>query len=355
MLKIPAKHHVSALFWLAISTISSAVHAGDEADSSVSYKRLDTILDDKLEDYKHQYPEINFLLLRGGDQTVEDMVTLGRVLGKKPVNMDYEHPAELRKDLINVSVNRILFMLQSQMPSSSLFKTNKKLSGQQYVCVLAISPVQIAGNSIQATRHLLDQPLEFVRNIPKRLLLSPEDYLAFVIDHEIYHCLQSMYSGPQPMSHKKLWGEYFQFLNEQAADFYALGMHIRKSRRVTTFCRNIQRIRCVSLASADANHFTSKGIQQLLKIPAREFINADTSAVFAKARHFREHEVIDYNTYIQYVSSAIEAMKVLGLSSLITEELQISQVEISPDPSQVDELVSHTRQCLAELAGKKFD
>ena len=355
MLKIFAKHHVYTLLWLAISSIPSIVHAGAEADSSVSHKRLEIILDDKLEDYKHRYPEINFLLLRGGDHAVEDMVTLGRVLGKKPVNMDYEHPAELRKDLIDVSVNRILLMLQLQMPTSSLFKTNKKPSGQQYVCVLAISPVQVAGNSIQATRHLLDQPLEFIRNIPQPLLLSPQDYLAFVIDHEIYHCLQSMYSGPQPMSHKKLWGEYFQFLNEQAADFYALGMHIREHGRVTTFCRNIQRIRCASLASADANHLTSKGIQQLLKIPTREFTDADTSEVFAKARHFREHEVIDYNTYIQYVSSAIEAMKVLGLSSLITEELQISQVEISPDPSQVDELVSHTRQCLAELAAKKFD
>lgn len=355
MLKISAKHHVYALFWLAISTMTSTVHAAAEADSSVSHKRLEKLLDEKLEDYKHEYPEINFLLLRGGDQTVEDIVTLGSVLGKKPVNMDYEHPAELRKDLVNVTINRILLMLQSQMPSSSLFKTNKKQSGQQYVCVLAISPVKIAGNSIQATRHLLDQPPEFIRNIPPHFLLSPQDYLAFAIDHEIYHCLQSMYSGPQPMSHKKLWGEYYQFLNEQAADFYALGMHIREHGGKTAFCRNIQRIRCASLASADANHFTSKGIQQLLKIPAREFIDADTSEVFAKARHFREREVIDYNTYIQYVASAIEAMKVLGLSSLITEELQISQVEISPDPSQVNELVSHTRQCLAELTAKKSD
>ena len=351
VLKIPARHYLSTLYWLAILTMPFSVHAGAEAGSSVSHKRLEKLLNDRIEDYKQRYPEINFLLLRGGDQTVEDIVTLGTVLGKQPANMDYEHPAELREDLVNVSVNRILLMLKSQMPSSSLFKTNKK----QYVCVLAISPVTIAANSIQATRHLLDQPLEFIRNIPRQLLLSPEDYLAFAIDHEVYHCLQSMYSGPQPMSQKKLWGEYYQFLNEQAADFYGLGMHIREHGGATAFTRNVQRIRCTSLASADANHFTSKGIQQVLKIPAREFINADVSEVFAKARYFREREVIDYDTYIQYVASAIEAMKVLGLSSLITEELQISIVEISPDPSQVNELVSHTRQCLAELAGKKFD
>jgi hypothetical protein len=349
LLKIPDRNHLSALYWLAILIMPFNVHA--EADSSLSHKGLEKVLNDRIEDYKQRYPEINFLLLRGGDQTVADIVTLGTVLGKQPVNMDYEHPAELRKDLINVSVNRILLMLKSQMTSSSLYKTNKN----QHVCVLVISPVTIAANSIQATRHLLDQPLKFIRNIPQQLLLTPQDYLAFAIDHEVYHCLQSMYSGPQPMSQKKLWGEYYQFLNEQAADFYGLAMHIREHGRVTAFARNVQRIRCASLASADANHFTSKGIQQVLKIPPREFVDADSSEVFAKARYFREHEVIDYDTYIQYVASAIEAMKVLGLSELITEELQISIVEISADPSQVNELVSHTRRCLAELAGKKFD
>ena len=346
-------HLPSPLLYLVLLMLSGSAYAASIADSSVVDERLDKLLSEKLDRYKKEYPEIHFLVLQGGEQTVANMVALGKAIGRKPVNLDYEHPPELREDLINLSVNRILQMLQSKMPSSSLFRTSKKPQGQQYVCVLAINPGYIAGDSMRATRHLLDQPLEFIRKIPGDYHLSAEDYLAFVIDHEMFHCLQSMYIGPQPMSHKNLWGEYFQFLNEQAADFYALGMHIRKRGGATAFTRNIQLIRGASLASADANHFTSKAIQQVLKMPANEFTEADAKGVFTIARHFREREVIDYDTYIQYIASAIEAMNVLGLSSLITEELQISQVDVSADPVEVRELVSHTRKSLAALSGTK--
>ena len=350
MLKIPVRYFATPLIYLALLTLSASVKTGAAADSSEGAERLDKLVTEKLERYKNEYPDIHFLVLRGGDRTAADMVLLGETLGSKPVNMDYEHPAELRKDLINVSVNRILQMLQLQMPSSSLFRTEK----QQSVCVLAINPQFIASSPVRATSHLLDQPGQFIRKMPRERLLSTEDYLEFVIDHEVFHCLQSMYIGPQPMSHKKLWGEYSQFLNEQAADFYALGMHIRKRGGATAFTRNIQLIRGASLASADANHFTSKAIQQVLKIPANEFTEADAQGVFTIARHFREHEVIDYDSYVQYIASALEAMKMLGLSELITEGLQISQVEISADPIEVTELVSHTRQSLAELTAEKI-
>ena len=337
------------MFSLHLLLIPAAMAGDRGVDNPVTNTQLESVLEKKLENYRQWYPDLQILRLGGGDQIVTDMMLLGETLGKKPVNMGYEHPDELRKDLINVSVNRILQMLQLQMPSSALFRTDK----QQAVCVLAINPPSFASSPIHATSHLLDQPLQFIRKIPTDLLLSAEDYLEFVIDHEMFHCLQSMYIGPVPMSHKALWGEYHQFLNEQSADYYAVGMHIRKHGSATPFTRSLQLIRGASLASADANHFTSKGIQQVLKLPAREFTEADGRGVFAIAREYREKEFIDYKTYIQYIASAIEAMKILGLSELITEGLQVSQVEISPDPIEVRELVSHTRQSLAELTAEK--
>ena len=89
-----------------------------------------------------------------------------------------------------VSVERIRMMLQYQAPSASLFKVDNHPGWQQHVCVLTINPIEEAPDSIGATRNLLDLPQELMQKIPKDMHLSPDDYLAFVIDHEIYHCLK---------------------------------------------------------------------------------------------------------------------------------------------------------------------
>ena len=338
------------VLYSTIAVTAFGANARDENYTAEKNNFLDTLLKEKLEYYRDLYPEVSFLNLEGGDELVADMGALGIVLGHQPSSMDYEHPPELRDDLMIASGNRILLMLKYSMPSSSLFKVNNPLDWQKHVCVLTINPDEIAADSGRATRSLLDLPREFVHKIPKDFRLQPGDYLEFVIDHEVYHCLRSMYIGPQEMSHKEFWGEYNSFLNEQGADAYALGMHINTRLEVTSFARNILRIRGMALYSADPDHLTCKALQQLFKVPVEDLAEMSGKEVFDMANQIKERLTISYDDYIQYLASSAQAMKMLGVRKLLSDELRKRIKGIQADPVQVKELVTNTRGYLSELS-----
>lgn len=221
-----------------------------------------------------------------------------------------------------VIVERIIKMLQYFSPSASLFQADNPLGWQKHVCVLTIAPRKIATDSLQATRHLLNLPEEAIKKIPRDLQLLPRDYLEFVFDHELYHCLKSMYVGPQQRSQKEFWAEYNHYLDEQGADAYALGMHIKTRGEKSSFANNLQRIRGMALYNADPNHLTGKALQQALKIPVEDIIGMNANEIFDMANRVRDVRTISYNEYIHFLFSSIQAMKELGLEALVSETLR---------------------------------
>jgi len=335
------------LFTVAMTVGVNAQSSPDTEDKSSS---LDSLLNEKLEFYRHLYPNISFLILKGGDELVADMMALDLALGYQPSSMDYEHPPKLREDLMMASANRIVYMLQYKMPSASLFKADDPLGWQEHICVLTINPDEIAADSIRATRNLLDLPEDFIQKIPSDLRLQPTDYLEFVIDHEVYHCLFSMYVGPQEMSHKEFWGEYNHFLNEQGADVYGLGMHINTRLEVSSFAKNILRIRGMALYTADPDHLTCKALQQIFKVPVKDIAEMSAKEIFDTANRIQEHLAMSYDEYIQYLASSVQAMKVLGVEELVSDELRSRIKDVQADPAQVQELVTNTRRYLSELS-----
>ena len=332
------------------ATASCAIVQKESSDSEKPYFS-DTLLNNKIENYRQLYPDLTFLVLQGGDDLLNDMMTLDLVLGDLPMSLDYEHPSDLREDLMDVSIERILLMLQTNMPSSSLFKTDTSLGWQKNVCVLTINPDKLASDSIQATKHLLNLPRGVIEKIPKDLQLSPDDYLAFIIDHEVYHCLKSIYVGPQLMSHKKAWGDYNIFLNEQGADAYSLGMHIKNRSEVSPFVKNVLRIRRMSIYNADPNHLTCKAINQVLKIPAEDITAMNENEVFNMANNIRDDMDTGYSGYMNYLASAVQAMKEIGVDDAVSEKLHTNCKGIQADIIQVENLVEHTRRCISELLG----
>ncbi len=335
---------------LAIAVTTCGVNAQSDSDTHDKSDFLDSLLNEKLEFYRHLYPEISFLILKGGDELVADMMALDLALGHQPSSLDYEHPPKLREDLMIASANRIVYMLQYSMPSASLFKADDPLGWQEHICVLTINPDEIAADSVQATRNLLDLPQEFIQKIPEDFRLQASDYLEFVIDHEVYHCLQSMYVGPQEMSHKEFWGEYNHFLNEQGADAYAMGMHINTRLENSSFAKNILRIRGMALYSGDPDHLTCKALQQIFKVHVKDMAEMSAKEVFGTANRIREHVTISYDEYIQYLASSVQAMKVLGVEDLVSDELRNRIKDVQSDPAQVKELVTNTRRYLSELS-----
>ena len=82
--------------------------------------QLDAVLREKKQLFSKTFPDVYFLVLRGGESWTDDMVGLSVLLGHQPVNLDYEHPTELREELMFVSLERLALMLRYQMPSASL-------------------------------------------------------------------------------------------------------------------------------------------------------------------------------------------------------------------------------------------
>ena len=343
------------LLCLAVAATTSCVNTQNGSYTPKKTTSPQTLLDEKIEDYRHLYPEITFLILQGGDEFLADMMTLNRELGSQPSSMDYEHTPALREDLMYVSVERIRIMLESQAPSASLFEVDSNQSHQGYVCVLTINPRWVAADSINATMHLLDLPQEVIQNIPQDMQLPAADYLAFVIDHEVYHCLKSMYVGPQLMSYKELWGGYNHFLNELGADAYALGMHMKTRGEVSLFARNILRIRGMALYSADPDHLTCNALKQILNVPIENITKMSANEIFDLANSIKERQLTGHDAYVQYLASAVQAMKEIGMDEHISEDLHNKLKDIPADPEQVKNLVTNARRCLAELSGDELE
>lgn len=312
----------------------------------------DKLLNKKIESYSQLYPDILFLILKGGDETIEDMIALNLILGHEPVSMDYEHPPELREDLMLVSAERILFMLKNNMPSASLFKADEPNNWQEHVCVLTISPDLLAADSVRATGYLLNMPDTLIQRIPQDFQLRAEDYLEYVIDHEVYHCLHAMYVGPQKMSLNELWGEYSQYLAEQGADSYAVAMHIKNRPKESSFPKNIQRIRGMSLYNVDPDHMTVQALDQLMNIHRDNIIKLSQQEIFELAKEIKTSQTISYEKYLNYLASAVEAMRLLGLKASSLEVLNQKLIDIQVDPEKVNELVTYSRRSLSELKGE---
>jgi len=330
---------------LCLAIVASVSEANTENDHPL------TLLEKKLEYYRAQYPEILIINLEGGIDFPADIVALDLVLGFQPVSLDYEHSAEQREDLMIVSFERIIRMLRYQAPSAAMFKADDPLGWQEHVCVLTINPDEVASDSLQATRNLLSLPVEVIERIPRDFQLLPEDYLQFVIDHEIYHCLKSMYVGPQQRSHKQFWAEYNQFTEEQGADAFALGMHIKTQGELSPFASNIRRIRGMSLYNADPDHLTCKALQQVLEVPVADIVGMSTNQIFELANQIKDSLTIDYPGYLQHLASAVQAMKEIGVEALIAVELLEGIKDVPAEPTQVKELVTNARRCLSELSG----
>ena len=338
---------------MAESTFSASVvqesNPAEKTDSSES------LLNAKVEYYRQLYPDIMFMILKGGKDIQDDMTILNLMLGDQPKSLDYEHPPTARDDLMYVSLERIRMMLQAQAPSSSLFEVRNPPGGQEFVCVLTINPTEVAANSMQATQSLLDIPRKFIQKIPQDMQLSPSDYLEFVIDHEVYHCLKSMYVGPQELSNKDLWAEYNLFHNEQGADAYALGMHIKNRDEDSLFAKNILRIRGMALYNIDPGHLTCKAIEQVLLIPADKISEMSANEIFDLANTIKDQLTSTYDEHVQYLASAVQAMKEIGVGEQVSEEFQNRIKGIKADPVRVEELVENSRRVFMELSQGEFE
>lgn len=295
------------------------------------------IIDDRFNFYTRTFPGIVFAHLAGGDKWREDYIATVTLLGESPVNLDYQHPPELAADVMAVSMHRINLMLRQDIVSATLFRSDKNspLKGKP-ICVVTLNPSVYADNNLESTTYMVDLADELMEKIHPSRLLDPREHLRFTIDHEVYHCLDSFFTGGAPMTKKKFGGEYNLFRRESGADAYALAMHLRQPDAAPHYAENITLIRALWIFAEGPNRGTYESMLEIYRKPKKYFSTKTTTELVNLASAIRDTKAGSYDFYIAQRIAALKAAKELGYDASIYHgqwnELDLTKAH----PGQVD-------------------
>lgn len=273
---------------------------------------LQAATDARIAMYNKLFPEVLFVQLAGGVDLPESLGVLQVLLGHEADNLDYEHPPEAREDLLQVNINNIISMLEHNASSATLFRVGvNSLAGRNKMCVITFTPEAAARDDVVATRDLmLDvSEQEFAQVIPANYL-NHLDYLNFNIDHEAYHCLDSLYNGPRPIMpvfKDRRWGGFMDYHHNQGADTFGLAMNIRDNDGRAGFARKIGNLRALAIIYGDPDHYSYPAIQRLLCVDRKTLVQASGRELFRLASRMRDEMMPDYGTYLKFISSSREA------------------------------------------------
>lgn len=307
--------------------------------------RLEQIIVEKLQFYAAEFTDIEFVVLDTDGDIARNMSILVNLLGEDPVPLDYAHPETARQNLLIATLTRIQYLMQENVGSSTLFRAGKGTRvSRPSVCVITVNPVIIAIDDRAATRDLLNMTDDEFSSIPVDQYLDHESHLRYTMDHEIFHCLNSLFNGPVPMSRHVHWGEFMLMRNEQGADAFAGIMHIADKGLITRYIRTLAAIRGLALRNADPGHYTYRAFQCVLEIDPLRLKESTVREKFGIATRIRNDIMADYAAYLRYAAAANQAMLEMGISQVKqNDELEELDAEL------VSELIEQTQRSYREL------
>jgi len=337
---------------LAVLAISAAAATAAGPAARPDAPTSQAVLDRRLDLYNGTFRDILFVQLPGGEDWLESGRAFEELLGgDDATNLDYEHPPDLREDLLTASVHRVLFMLRHNASSSALFRVGEASAATRtHVCVITLDPQGVAQDDVHSTAHLLGLSPELLAEIPPEMRLDRLDFLRFLVDHEVFHCIDAHYLGPVPMSDREHWGRYMLYCNENGADAYAAAMHLAEHGERTRFLRNVTRIRALCLFNADPEHATCRAIRAVERLDDQALTGLTPRELLAVADRIRDHVVPDYGRYLGYRASACRVMQDIGIAVPAADEGLCHAAE--PDPAVYRELMESFRKSHAELFGQ---
>jgi len=245
-------------------TLSNAqIDAHDDAEVA----KADPV-DQQLARYARLLPDMGFLRLY--DQGGANMVSiLPLFLGEGASNADYEHDESARENLLELQMKRIALMVRESLPSATLFKTGLASQFEHpYLCVITLDADKFRRESGLATRLLAPSLTDHGAASEPAGTVGVSDFLRFTIDHEVFHCLNAYYNGPNfRKTRDELRRVYQEHINEAQADAFASQMFMREGSESVDFLRNVAALRMLSVLDLDIAHFTGDMILQLIGNP----------------------------------------------------------------------------------------
>ena len=315
-----------------------------------SREKLNNIISKKLTYYKQRYPDIHFVHMGGGGDWQSDLVALLNTIGYDPVPMDYQHPPELRNDVLEVTMEHLRQMLQYDIVSATLFKTGERSRVKRpYVCVITLNPDTYVASDRRATQYMLDIKADVIDKVYSGRYLDHLEHLKFTLDHDAYHCLDSYLHGGAPMTQNILRDQYYLFRRENAADAYAMSMHIRREGLITSYARNLLLYRALWLFTDSPNRDTFETIRQVLRMdPVRITDMADKQIVHL-AKEVRDQAVRPYEDFVKHRATALKAASILGIGPTVYGNEWCDWKKIETDPSEVGFLINRYRYYYDQL------
>ena len=215
------------------------------------------LVNERLDDYREAYADIEFILLTSTDDFAE-IHPLSQSLGKGVENLDYEHPDELRQQLIEVQEYRIDLMLDSGAGSASLFSTPRAtVTSKPYSCLITLNKILLGSDPLAATRMMYNFSEEDLELIPPKLQLDNREFLLYTVDHEVFHCVDAYMHGfmyPQTFDPLKACGD--RAIAELKSEIFSAMAHVSRNGEKTGLLSSLAAARTLALLDWDVEHFT---------------------------------------------------------------------------------------------------
>ena len=291
---------------------NKAITQNSSSDKDIKIEKINQAIKEKLDYYNHTFPYIQFVHLKNGEWE-KSLQALELFIGYQATSLDYEHPKELREDLLYVTVAKIQMMLVNKISSSYLFKVGKiPVATKQHTCVITLDPATTVLNNLISTQYFIDLAQDTLKSLPEKSYLDKKQHLNFIIDHEAFHCLDSYHYGGIPISRKAFATRHDTYKRELQADMFAIAMNMRRNKKLTLYANNIMSIRAMTLLNGELQHDSYNAMQLMFNSDREKIIHAQPMELVKKVKQLYKTIDLSYEEYIEFRVAAIEVIGLLG-------------------------------------------
>ena len=259
------------------------------------------LIDKQITLYRAAYPEIEFkLLYKMAD--FDQLMPLIHSLGEDLSNVDYEHPDDLRITLVEAQEYRIAFQLTNGNGTATLFKTpNARITNKPYSCLITLSIPLLNEAASAATQFMYDIGDDTFKSIPESYYIDNQDFLAYSIDHEVFHCIDAYVNGSlYPRTLDPLKACLDRTRAEQRTEIFAAMAHLSRQPGGKRFIKNLATARTVSLLSGDVEHYTSE-VLYILAASSEIYTKNDIKALAEESMLYAENKAPSYKDHKEFL------------------------------------------------------
>lgn len=297
------------------------------------------IVKSRLAVYAESFPKVQFLHLRGPND-VAALNKLPRLLGEGASNVDYEHDESVRQLLLEVQMDRIAMMLANVLPSATLFRTGKESTfAQPYVCVLTLDERPFLNDPLAATRFMAGIEDSDSSVMPPEPFIENSSFLAFTLDHEVFHCLDARFNGPMfNKTSDKLYASYQRFRAEFVADLYAALAYRRNRVDATSFLNRLASFRTLSILDWDPAHYTALAVDHALRFSADEAQELGLVDLVRTALRLGDQITPSYPSHMRFLANAYHLAVSLGVTEAMSAPEAVDLQQHAADREQMAQL-----------------